>query len=361
MEGGSEGLLKTLRWLEWQIPPHLKSLPDAICLEKMVVLDLCGSPGITQVWNHQRSTRKKVFLSKLRVLKLSGCDSLTSCPDFTIMPNLQQLDLSGCITLEELHPSIGLLKSLAHLDLSGCESLKQLPEEIYRLTSLEVLYLSGCPKITSLPLPPDVSKVHLNKLRLLNLKECDSLTSCPDFTIMPNLQQLDFTGCGRLREVHSCIGLLKSLTRLPLSGCESLEQLPGEIYQLTSLEELDLSECYKITRLPSPPEDSKVHLNKLRLLKLIGCYSLTRCPDFTIMPNLQQLDLNHCYRLRELHPSIGLLNSLTRLDLYGCHSLEQLPRQIYQLTSLEQLDLTSELKLQVYYHRRMFQRFILTN
>ncbi|CAN6446169.1 unnamed protein product [Victoria cruziana] len=329
LEGGCEGLLKTVRWLEWQIPPHLESLPDAICLEKMVVLDLSWSTGITEVWKRKRN---KVYLHKLRVLDLSGCRSLTSCPEFTVMPNLQQLDLCNCTVLEELHPSIGLLKSLTRLDLSNCESLEQLPREIYQLTSLEDLDLSGCSKITSLPSPPEDSMVFLNKLELLNLRECRSLTSSPDFSTMPNLQKLEFSWCTRLEELHPSIGLLENLVSLDLSDCILLKQLPREIYQLTSLEELDLSRCSTITSLPSQSqcEDSMLYL---RVLILKACLSLNSCPDFSTMPNLQQLDLSNCKVLEELHPSIGLLKSLTRLDLSGCISLNPLPEEIYQLTS----------------------------
>ncbi|CAN6446177.1 unnamed protein product [Victoria cruziana] len=227
-EGGCEGLLETVRWLEWRIPPHLKSLPDAICLEKIVLLDLSESEGITRVWKRKR---KKVFLHKLRVLKLRECSSLTSCPDFTMMPNLQKLDFIGCQKLKELHPSIGLLKSLTHLLLNNCISLKQLPREIYQLTSLEVLDLSWCSNITRLPSPPKDSKVYLNNLRALKLRGCRSLTSSPDFTIMPNLEELDIGYCKVLKELHPSIG--QNLINLQLSGCTSLELMLEEIFQLT--------------------------------------------------------------------------------------------------------------------------------
>ncbi|CAN6446180.1 unnamed protein product [Victoria cruziana] len=330
MEGRCDELLKTVRWLEWQIPPHLKSLPDAICLEKMVVLDLSRSCGITEVWNPQRSTRKKVHLNKLRLLNLRECRSLATSPDFTTIPHLQQLDFTKCRELREVHPSIGLLKSLTRLRLSGCESLVQLPREIYQMTSLEELDLRWCFKITSLPSPSDDSKVCLNKLRVVNLTGCISLTSCPDFSTIPHLQQLNFNHCLRLRKLHPSIGLLKNLIRLALRLCTSIKQLPEEIYQLTALEELDLSYCFKIIRLPSPPEDSKVHLNNLRVLKLSGCLSLTSCPDFTSMPQLKELDFESCEKMEELHPSIWHLKWLATLSFKYCYSLKELGQKFLQ-------------------------------
>ncbi|KAF3779411.1 TMV resistance protein [Nymphaea thermarum] len=85
--------------------------------------------------------------------------------------------------------------------------------------------------------------------------------------------------------------------------------------------------------------DRKV-LDKLRVLKLNGCWNLAVCPNFIRMPHLEKLDFEYCERMRELDQSIGHLKSLTHLSLRDCHSLVELPQEVWQLISLEMLDLT---------------------
>ncbi|KAF3779406.1 Volume-regulated anion channel subunit [Nymphaea thermarum] len=344
LEGEFEHFPKALRWLQWCIEEHLDSLPDGLHLENIVVLDLSNS-WITQLWNPQGLESAKVF-RKMKVLKLTNCRNLTSCPDFERMPHLKKLDLERCCRMIELHPSIGHLKSLTHLTLRECASLKRVPQEIWQLTSLEELDLKGCSHITTLPSPMEdpesLNPMLLGKLKVLIFKDCFDLTICPDFTSMPHLQKLNFTSCEKMSELHPSIGHLKSLTHLFLGQCSSLKQVPQEIWQLTSLEELDLQCCFEITTLPLPMEDPKslkqVLLGKLTVLNL-NSSNITICPDFTSMPHLQILNFGYC-KMSELHPSIGLLKSLIDLNLGYCRSLKELPLENWQLTSLEMLSLS---------------------
>jgi len=72
---------------------------------------------------------------------------LTATPDFSRLPNLEQLILKDCSRLLEIHHSIGSLCNLTLLNLKDCTSLSNLSEEIYKLKSLRTLILSGCSKI----------------------------------------------------------------------------------------------------------------------------------------------------------------------------------------------------------------------
>ncbi|XP_031476370.1 disease resistance protein RPV1-like [Nymphaea colorata] len=346
LKGEFEHFPTKLRWLQWCIEEDLDSLPGGLHLENIVVLDLSCS-RITQLWNPQGLESTKVF-GKMKVLNLACCWNLTNCLDFERMPHLKKLDLSYCVPMSELDPSIGHLKSLTHFSLLGCGSLKTLPPEIWQLTSLEELDLSSCTEITALPSqmedPKSLKPVLLGKLRVLNFKSCHNLTICPDFTSMPYIEKFDFSSCEKMSELHPSIGLLERLTHLPLRKCGSLKAVPQEIWQLTSLEELDLSSCTEITTLPSQMEDPKslepVLLGKLKVVNFGDCSNLTGCPDFTSMPHLEILDFRSCTKMSELDPSIGLLESLTHLNLSGCESLKTLPREIWQLTSLIRLDLS---------------------
>ncbi|RDX76723.1 hypothetical protein CR513_43259, partial [Mucuna pruriens] len=57
------------------------------------------------------------------------------------------LILKGCIELQKINPSIGLLRKLTFLNLKDCKSLVSLPNSILGLNSLEYLDLSGCSKL----------------------------------------------------------------------------------------------------------------------------------------------------------------------------------------------------------------------
>eukprot|EP01018_Ginkgo_biloba_P005789 Gb_18066 [translate_table: standard] len=78
----------------------------------------------------------------------------------------------------------------------------------------------------------------------------------------------------------------------------------------------------------------------LRALQLNGCQRLQRLPEFSKLSFLVRLQLNHCWSLKTIPESIGLLKDLRLLDLTDCISLEQLPHSITKLSSLESLILS---------------------
>lgn len=91
--------------------------------------------------------------------------------------SLQELDLSGCWSLQQLPASIGLLKGLHVLNLTGCAALQQLPTPIGKLTNLQCLDLTGCDQLRQLP----ASLSNLCSLRILNLTGCQKL-QLPDLS-----------------------------------------------------------------------------------------------------------------------------------------------------------------------------------
>ncbi|PPR89660.1 hypothetical protein GOBAR_AA31025 [Gossypium barbadense] len=97
----------------------------------------------------------------------------------------------------DVHPSIGELERLKVLNSRGCKSLGTLPIKI-RMESVETFILSGCLKLLKFPeinskmegllehylaetgiqeLPSSIR--NLEKLVLLNLKDCSTLASLP--------------------------------------------------------------------------------------------------------------------------------------------------------------------------------------
>ncbi|GJV76548.1 NB-ARC domains-containing protein, partial [Tanacetum coccineum] len=64
-------------------------------------------------------SRPKCF-KRLKLMKLRYCRDLISTPNFSETTNLEELILEGCVSLVELHPSIGMLKRLVVLNMRNC-------------------------------------------------------------------------------------------------------------------------------------------------------------------------------------------------------------------------------------------------
>ncbi|XP_050257401.1 disease resistance protein RPV1-like isoform X23 [Quercus robur] len=80
------------------------------------------------------------------------------------------------------------------------------------------------------------------------------------------------------------------------------------------------------------------NFDKLKIIDLSSSGFIIS-PDFTGVPNLEKLNLSSCQKLRELHPSVGILKKLVHFDLKFCENLVCLPNTICSLNSLERLDL----------------------
>jgi hypothetical protein len=99
----------------------------------------------------------------LKVLDVSDSKNLIKTPDLTGAPLLENLNLSGCRSLCEVHPSIGSLKRLKELWLNKCSGLKKLPD-LSRLECLTDLWAleTALTQIPSLDLiPKSIREFHL--------------------------------------------------------------------------------------------------------------------------------------------------------------------------------------------------------
>ncbi|XP_049372092.1 uncharacterized protein LOC125837001 [Solanum verrucosum] len=88
-------------------------------------------------------------LGALRSLDLSDCKRLKKLPGFGGMQNLETLNLSNCMNLEEVHHSLGCLKKLCTLKLTNCKWLKRFP--VLCIDSLEYLNLERCSSLENFP------------------------------------------------------------------------------------------------------------------------------------------------------------------------------------------------------------------
>ncbi|KAF3788084.1 Disease resistance protein [Nymphaea thermarum] len=271
----------------------------------------------------------KVF-GKLKVLNLSGCNHLTITPDFSVVPCLVKLILDNCISLVEVHKSIGHLKEgLVLLRMVGCKKLMELPNELCQLTSLRKLILSYCSKLCSLP----NQLGDLMSLTTLAVR-CTLLTKLPNsLGKLSILENLLLDNCYQLKDLPSSIGHLSKLKILDIGYCTSLATLPNSIGDATNLKNLVL-DATALEELP----DTIGLLRKLEILSLSGCKMLKILPSsMGKMRELHHLNITES-QIRELPEDFGCMSKLSVLRIGQNATLGSLPTSFSQLTSLAELD-----------------------
>ncbi|KAF5471288.1 hypothetical protein F2P56_011731 [Juglans regia] len=162
---GSEDLIKTpdltgapnLEKLDFSGCRSLCELhPSIEAIKGLEELRMSGS-RIKELW------KGLVVFENLKVLDVSDSKNLIKTPDLTGAPLLENLNLSGCRSLCEVHPSIGSLKRLKELWLNKCSGLKKLPD-LSRLECLTDLWAleTALTQIPSLDLiPKSIREFHL--------------------------------------------------------------------------------------------------------------------------------------------------------------------------------------------------------
>ncbi|XP_054823240.1 disease resistance-like protein DSC1 isoform X2 [Prosopis cineraria] len=111
--------------------------------------------NMTQLWRDQEEE-----IPWLTSLNLCGSKDLKETPNFIFLESLERLDLEGCTSLVQLHPSIAYLRRLNFLNLRNCTNLESIPNELFGKSSLESLNLAGCSKFAqclTFPKPREVT------------------------------------------------------------------------------------------------------------------------------------------------------------------------------------------------------------
>ena len=185
-------------------------------------------------------------LANLKVVNLKYSKHLVELPDFSKATNLEIMDLSFCVGLTHVHPSIFSLDKLEMLDLSH-SSVASLPSDIHS-RSLQYLNLYGCSRlkkfsvtsdnITALSLgrttinefPSSIIRC-LSKLEMLNLAE-SNIESLP--TTMKHLTRLKRLDVSFL-QLRTLPELPPSIQRLDVYNCISLKEV---LFPSTVVEQL---------------------------------------------------------------------------------------------------------------------------
>ncbi|KAK3231704.1 hypothetical protein Dsin_003585 [Dipteronia sinensis] len=263
---------------------------------------------------------------KLKTIKLSNSHNLIETPDFTMVPNLEMLDLKGCTRLRKVHESVGILKSLIVLNLEGCNSLQSFPRNVLSgMKSLKILKLQGCSKLDKFP----ENLEELEHLEELDVGETAIRQVPSSIARLTNLQKLSFQNCNSqpwwssylLRTNTRCLALpslagLRSLKTLNLSECNLLEgTLPKDLDSLCSLEQLNLSK----NKFISLPESIK-QLSELKILCLEHCEQLRSLPE--LPSNIVFVVAEGCHSLEDVSLR-GCTSPAIALHLFNCPKLIQ--------------------------------------
>ncbi|KAK3204719.1 hypothetical protein Dsin_018765 [Dipteronia sinensis] len=210
---------RELSYFYWHAYP-LKSLPSDFNPRKLCALHLPYS-------NLEQLPNEHFF--KLKYINLSH-SKLTKIPDIPVAPSLESLILEGCNNLLEIPSSVGYLDKLVTLNLRDCKSLKSLPNYIH-LKSLKILILSGCSNLSKFPeMLDNIKELYLGGTIIEELPSSIEYLSC--------LIILDLENCSRLTCLPNGICKLKCLEELNLTGCSQLGRLPDDLGSLKALKKL---------------------------------------------------------------------------------------------------------------------------
>ena len=260
-------------------------------------------------------------MQHLLYLHITGCNFLIEIPDISRIPNLEELRVSRCERLVEVHDSVGFLDKLAVLSFHKCSNLISLPKSL-KLRSLEELHLQHCFRLDNFP------KIQC-KMDLLR-----------HFTL------IDIA----IKELPSFPKYFTGLYYLLIDGCKNLIHLPSSILQLQQLTYFCVRRCPKVIMLPTNVRDERQSS-----ISDVGCSSV-------VFPTLTGLKLDTIYfRGKYLSSTSGDLEisgseivslpawiktfvRLRKLRLFECNQLQeilQLPANIEEISARRCVSLKS--------------------
>ncbi|XP_057421827.1 disease resistance protein RPV1-like [Lotus japonicus] len=367
-----DSLPDELRILRWDGFPQ-RSLPLQFFPENLVKLDMRHS-HLEQLWEGDKD------LPNLKRLDLSYSWKLIRIPDLSLCPNIEEIILSHCKCLIQVHSS-SFLSKLKCLYLNGCVELRSLnlPSNILSTSSglvvlckcsrLEEFLISGRTEVVQSYGTPRCDGYwgaeeifHYAKVNL-RLDAGEVFTDAEANLSHGNLIQFNAKGYMKAKYCSDTFDPIVSI-REPVDGIHLLnmkvmrETMPSLFPSLNELCWLDISDCESLTSLPI----DICKLKFLRRLYLRGCSNLENFPEIEdTMENLkvlildetaikklpsslhrfvglEELSLHNCPRLEIIPSSIGSLTKLCKLRLTCCESLETFPSSIFNL-KLTKLDL----------------------
>ncbi|XP_020966145.1 TMV resistance protein N-like isoform X2 [Arachis ipaensis] len=320
-----------LRYIEWNNCP-LNFVPPICWPQKLVQLSMRDS-NVEKLWDTPQN------LPNLEFIDLQGCKRLIECPNLAGNTNLKSILLSGCESLQDVHPSIFSLPKIEKLYVSYCTSLKRLCSDYCSpsLHSLSAIYCSNLEEF-SIPMMTHHSEINLclpstalNEVpsTIMHLKNLECFFSNISYSLEKLPQNFAF-GIALMdpikHEDDTCIILSRilptpaflSLKQLIFFECKRLSKLPDNIHVLQSLQVLQLRSCHVITSLPK----SIKNLQQLLHLQIVDCVMLQYIPP--LPPSIIYFQAENCKSLEAVssltseppreHYAWFIFHNCTKLD-----------------------------------------------
>ncbi|XP_028961858.1 disease resistance protein RPV1-like [Malus domestica] len=273
-------------------------------------------------------------LLNLRYLSWLGFP-LKSLPSNFQFENLVELDMQYSL-IDRLWEGTQTQEKLKFINLSNCQSLKETPD-FTNVPNLERLIVRSC--ISLVEVHPSIST--LSNLVLLDLHGCNELMILPTKIRMRSLKTFNLSGCSNLEMFPEISEVIEGFEELDLSGSR-IKELPPSINNLTGLSHLNLSNCRELKILPS-----KIPMRSLKTFNLSYCSSLEMFPEISEgMEELKELNLSGL-KIKELPLSINNLSGLSHFNLKDCKELKILPSKI-RMRSLKTFDLSDCSSLEMF-------------
>ncbi|TQD85022.1 hypothetical protein C1H46_029413 [Malus baccata] len=312
---------------------------------------LCLS-NISEVMSLQTGELLKKGLTKVRDLKISGCEEVTSSLKNEEGRLLQQLTSLGSLEIEDnshLVEELGkeaeglqtLECKIERLRLKKCQNLLKVPKGLNQLSSLQKLGIHECSRLVSFPdvgLPPSLKDIEITS--------CDSLIYFAKFQIPQNLRRIVIRDCKSLKSLvdeEECerLGLIAPngffsdntnhcLEYILISNCQNLKSLPDGLCHLSNLQTLVIGFCGSLVSFPRLSGGRRA--SNLRGIIIKDCEKLEALPeDMHNLNSLEQLIIDY----REGLTFPPNLTSLIIWKVKSCKSLWELEWGLHRLTSLK--------------------------
>ncbi len=228
----------------------------------------------------------------------------------------------------EVPAQIGLLKEVTELHLQH-QQLEEFPEAITDMQNLEVLNLRD----NEIRLIPE-SLLNLKKLRILILEQNYGLKSIPNLSLLPDLEEVDFTytDIDSLPEDFYKLKKIKKITTTQSDLDRNLEIIRKLIKSFPDAEIITNS------RKAIEKEDNKDE-NEFKGLEKISIseFNLNYLPE-TLFAADQVKELKiRCWNLLGLADEFDKLQTLEILDLETGNDTGAFPASIFRLKNLKQL------------------------
>lgn len=261
----------------------------------------------------------------LKILDLSHSYDLLRTPDFSGLPSLEKLMLQNCVSLVEVHETIGFLEALVLLNLKNCKELWGLPDSICMLKGLVTLNISGCSNLEYIPM--DIDK--MDSLKEL-YADGTAINQARDGVGSWHAFLRSWVWKGRVFPKISPIFLPNSLVTLSLANSHlSDDAFPIAFSNLSLLEHLDLGQN-PISCLPN----SIKYLTRLLKLEVESCESLK---SLVGLPNIEHLNVTNCWALEKISYHQSRSSKLKDLILSNCIALAEIEGN-FKLEPLENTD-----------------------